>query len=144
MKNLKIDYKKLTIATILMWLAGTIIVFLTCGWLFKWVYEIPPLIWLAPEQMMSAGNMLWSNLIGILRVLLFALVFIIVYDSIPYKGWKKGMKYGFIIWLVSALSGMISMPLFMTISWTVVIYWIAQALVTNLVIGAILGAVYKK
>ena len=67
-----------------------------------------------------------------------------VYKGIPGKGVTKGMVYGFLMWLVGALSGIALMPLYMTISIVVVVYWIIQALVVNVINGAIIGAVYKQ
>ena len=136
--------KKLVLSTVVMWVVHTIFLWLTCGWLFKWVYEIPPIIWKTPEAMMETANMLASLLVGLIVSLLFAVVYAVFYKGIPGKGVKKGLHYGFFIWLVSALSGMASLPFFMTIATTVVIYWIAQALVLSLINGAILGAIYKK
>ena len=52
--------------------------------------------------------------------------------------------FGFFVWLVGAFSGLASMPFFMTIAVTVVIYWIIQALVFNLINGAIVGMIYKE
>jgi hypothetical protein len=41
------------------------------------------------------------------------------------------------------LSGIASMPFYLTIATTVVVYWIIQALALNLINGAIVGAIYK-
>ena len=57
---------------------------------------------------------------------------------------KKGMIYGILVWLVGALTGIASMPFYMTIATTVVVYWILQALVLGLINGAIVGVIYKE
>lgn len=138
------NVKKLVLSAVVMWVVNTVLIWLTCGWLFKWVYEIPPIIWKTPEAMMATGNMAASLLVGFIVALLFALVYAVFYKGIPGKGVNKGLHYGFFIWLVSALSGMATMPFYMTIATTVVIYWIVQALVLSLIKGAILGAIYKE
>ena len=118
---------------------------LTCGWLFNWVYTLPPTsLWKPPEAMMSASTLVATNLIGIVISFLFVIVFYVLYKGIPGKGVKKGLCYGLILWLVGALSGMASMPFFMNIAVGVIIYWILAALVSNLIGGAIVGALYKK
>jgi hypothetical protein len=43
------------------------------------------------------------------------------------------MTYGILVWLVGALTGIASMPFYMTIATTVVVYWILQALVLGLI-----------
>lgn len=138
------NVKRVTLATIAVWLAGFVLIMLTCGWLFTWIYAIPPNIWLTPEAMQSAGNMAGSILTGIIRALVFVLVFIALYRGIPGKGVMKGVCYGAFVWLIGAFAGMISMPFYMTISTTVVIYWTIQALVLNLISGAITAAIIKK
>jgi len=64
--------------------------------------------------------------------------------GIPGEGAKKGMTYGILVWLVGALTGIASMPDYMTIATTVVVYWILQALVLNIINGAIVGVIYKE
>ena len=136
------NIKKLLIATVAMWIIGTIFGMLTCGWLFNWVYELPPNIWQSNEVMME--NLTLMNLLGFFRYFAFALVFAFLHKGIPESGIKKGIIYGILIWLVGSFAGMFTMPLYMTISTTVVVYWMAQALVLNLINGAIVGKIYKE
>jgi len=135
---------KIILSTIILWIIGTAFTFLTCGWLFTWIYEIPPVIWHPIDQMMSTSNLIWSNLAGLLSSFIFVAVFMVFYKGIPGEGIKKGLIYGFLIWLVGTLSGMMSMPLYMTIAPAVVAYWIVQAFVYNLIAGAVVGKLLKK
>ncbi|MCK5149399.1 hypothetical protein KAJ87_00545 [Candidatus Pacearchaeota archaeon] len=134
--------KKILLSSIIIWIVSAVFGFITCGYLFNWVYQLPPNIWKSAEIM--AGNLVWMNLIGLFTATIFVLVFAILYKGIPRKGMKKGIVYGFFVWLLIAVSGMITMPFYMTISPVVVAYWIIQALVLNIIIGAILGAIYKE
>lgn len=136
--------KQMLLAAVLIWIVGTIFSWLTCGWLFNWIYTIEPIIWQPVEVIMSTGSFVGSSLLGLLTSILFVLVYAVFYKGIPGKGVKKGMAFGFFIWLVSGLSGMITMPFYMTIATTVVAYWIISALVMSLIKGAIVGAIYKK
>jgi hypothetical protein len=135
--------KKIILSAVIIWIIGTVFGWLTCGWLFNSVYRIEPIIWLSPEAMMDTTNMVLANVVGIFTSLIYVSVFAYLYKGIPGEGVKKGIHYGFIVWLVGALSGMITLPFFMTIAITVVIYWVLQALVLNLINGAIIGAIYK-
>ena len=135
--------KKIFLAGFLVWISSTIIASLTCGWLFNWVYQIPPIIWVSPEQMMSTQSLILSNIIGIFSGILFSLVYAFFHKGIPGEGIKKGVNYGFFLWLVGALSGMANMAIFMTIANTVIIYWIIQALVINIINGIIVAKIYK-
>lgn len=115
---------------------------LTCGWLFTWVYELPPNIWLSEEAMMNPLLFGSSQVLGLILAFAFVYVYHVFYKGIPGKGAKKGMIFGALIWLVTAL-GMITMPFYMTIATTVVVYWIIQNLVLKVITGAIVGAIYK-
>ena len=137
--------KRVVIAGVVVWIVSSIFFFLTCGWLFKWVYKLPPNIWRDWATMQATAlNLIGPHVIGIIRALLFALVFAIIYRGIPGKGVTKGMIYGVLLWIVGALSGLAAMPFYMTIATTVVIYWIIGALVLSVVNGAIVGAIYKE
>lgn len=134
--------KKFLIAAIAVWIINGVFGWLTCGWLFNWVYQLPPNIWKTSEEMSS--NLVWMNLAGILSAAAFVLVFAVIYKGIPGEGAKKGLIYGFLVWLVSSFSGLITMPLYMTIATTVVIYWIINHLIISLITGAIVGMIYKE
>jgi len=136
------DTGKILLSGVIVWITSAAFGWLTCGWLFNWVYQIPPTnIWAAPETMM--GNMPWINLIGFIAAIIFAGVYAYLYETFPGEGARKGIRYGFIVWLVGALSGMAIMPFYTTIAATVVIYWIINALVIKLINGAVVGIVYK-
>jgi len=136
------NVKRIALASIITWIVGTAIKWLTCGWLFSWVYMMPPNIWKSPEVMMSPTYMILGNIGGLIVSALFVIVFAIIFKGIPGKGAQKGAIYGVLIWLVASVGGIALMPLYMTVSGTVVVYWIVQALAINLINGAIVGALY--
>lgn len=128
--------KQILTAGVLSWLATSAIGWLTCGWLFSWVYELPPTdFWLPMEQM----NMPMMTIMGLLMALFFAWVYSVIKNGIPGEGVKKGITFGFLMWLIGPLFGIGMMAFYMQIATGVVIYWIVQALVMNIVSGAILG-----
>jgi hypothetical protein len=137
--------KRIVIAGVVIWIVSSIFFYLTSGWLFNWVYKLPPNIWRDWSTMpASALNLIGPHVIGIIRALLFVLVFAIIYKGIPGKGVTKGMIYGLLVWIVGALSGLAAMPFYMTIATGVVIYWIIGALFLSVINGAIVGAIYKE
>ena len=138
------NIKKIILPSIVIWIVTTVLGFITCGWLFNWVYQIPPNIWIDPEIMMSAGNMIGMNLIGLISAVIFVSVYAFLQKAIPGSGAKKGMTYGLIVWLVGTLTGIAAMSFYMTIATTVVVYWIIQGLVMNLINGAIVAKLYKE
>lgn len=139
----KFDWKKILIASVAIWIFGIVFMMLTCASLFQWVYSLPPNIWQPAEIIMSPNNMLISNVWGFIVSVIFVWVYALIAKSLPGKGIMKGVWYGIVLWLTGALSGMASMSLYMTINTTVVVYWVVQALVSNLIRGAIVAGIYK-
>ena len=137
------NIKKILISGVVVWLITSILGWLTCGWLFNGVYQIPPNIWKSEAAIMSVNNIIGSTLTGLISAMLFVLVFAVLYKGIPNKGLKKGLTYGFLVWLVGGLVGIANMPFYMAISSVVVIYWIIQSLVMNLINGLVVAAIYK-
>lgn len=135
---------RILISGIVIWIVSMIFGWLTCGWLFRWVYAIPPNIFKKPELITNAWNMFAVTIAGLITAMLFATVYAILYRGIPKSGIKKGIIYGCILWLVGPLPGIMVMPAYMTISTAIVIYWIIQALVLNVINGAIVGYIYKE
>ncbi|MCD4705286.1 hypothetical protein K8R66_04405 [bacterium] len=138
------NIKKIIFSSIVIWIVSLIFGWLTCGWLFNWVYELHPNIWVSDAQIMSTNSMIATSLIGLVTAFLFVLVYAIFYKGIPGKGVIKGINYGILIWMVGAFSGMITMPFYMIIANEVIVYWIIQVLVFGLIKGLIIGAMYKE
>jgi hypothetical protein len=114
----------------------------TCGSLFSWVYTLPPTnIWVPAETIMSTNSFILSSIAGFLKALIFVIVFAILYKGIPNRGIRKGVNNGGLV--CGNLSGTITMLIYMTINVIVVIYWIAQALVHNVIAGVIVAYFYK-
>jgi len=141
---MKFNWKKIIGASLLIWIIQSIVIFLTCGWLFNWVYQIEPIIWLDMAAMFTLTNTIAMYSASLLGAFLFVMVFNILYKGIPKKGLEKGIVYGLLVWLVAPLTGMITMPFYMTVAWTVIIYWLIQALVLYIIKGAIVGYIFKK
>ncbi|MBN1549404.1 hypothetical protein JW872_01955 [Candidatus Babeliales bacterium] len=128
--------------SVAVWFVGYVFRILTCGWLFTWVYMIPPHIWVDPQAMMQLPSLVGMNLISWLHALMFVVVYAFVNKYMPFKGVTGGLLYGLGVTLVSSF-GMLTMPFYMTIAPTVVIYWVLQGLILNMVNGAIMGKWYR-
>ncbi len=135
--------KRIFGAAVVITIFGMIWTMVTCAGLFGWVYEIPPIIWKDASEMMTLTNTILSIVWGFLTAILFTLMYAVLYKGIPGKGVKKGIIYGFIVYLIGTFSGIVGMPLYMTISPVVVVYWVLNYLVSSIIMGAIVGAIYK-
>jgi len=83
------DIKRILISGVVIWLVGTVFGFLSCGWLFNWVYTLPPNIWKDLAVMTSAGNLIGANLTGLACAIIFTSVYALHYKGIPGEGAKK-------------------------------------------------------
>ncbi|MBU1160652.1 DUF1761 domain-containing protein, partial [Patescibacteria group bacterium] len=88
--------------------------------------------------------MLTSFIGGFALNLILVAVFVILYNSIPYKGWKRGAKFGGLIWVVSVLPGMFATYLWMNVAFAYVIYMAIAGLVNLLIKGSIIGKMIRK
>ena len=115
---------------------------LTCGWLFGWIYELPPtIVW---RDLQSMGGGFW----GVLNIgnLVLTMIFAIFYSifGCVFKGGKtrKGFLYGLSLWFIATLPGMFYTYMFMNVAGMVVIYWTIQALIQYPVVGMIVAWIY--
>lgn len=88
--------KKIINTGLVIWITSVLYGWLTCGWLFNWVYKLPPNIWRTVEEMTSGNSLLWTNLIGLAVALIFIKVYAYLHKILPGQGAKKGMLYAFI------------------------------------------------
>lgn len=132
---------KVVLAGIVVGILHVIWSWITCGWLFNWVYSIEPVnIWKATENipflLMSVSNIVFAFLL--------ALVYALIRKGLPGKGVIKGLWFGLFVWLVGPLPGNFILGLCSTMAQQVIIYWIAIFLVTLLWEGLLIAAIYGK
>ncbi|MFH1211330.1 MAG: hypothetical protein V1659_00190 [Candidatus Woesearchaeota archaeon] len=94
---------------------------------------------------MIGGSFIVTTLaFNILGGLLFALMYAFLYRGVPCKtGAGKGALFGFFILIGTTLYGMCMSYLFVKISLVVILFWILGALLSNVIGGAALGAIYN-
>lgn len=128
---------KIIATAVVITVVGFILGWLTCGWLFNWVYTKlePTDIWKIPNFGLT---ILGDFVVALIMVWVYALIM----KGIPGQGVKKGINYGLIMWALS-LGGMWATLMFMTVNPGVVLYWTLSGLVIFLIKGTIIGAMVK-
>ena len=117
---------------------------LTCGWLFSWVYQLTPAnLWESKDTIMQLPNILGRNFFCLLQGWIFVFVYAVFFKGIPSYGYKKGIIYGSLLWLVGSFTSIAMMAFFMKIAIGVIIYWMGQSLVLSWIKGLIVGAWYR-
>ncbi len=120
---------------------GSVWGYVTCGWLFNWVYMLPPVsIWRAPVEMTP---LFW--VIHYLGCFILSLIFVIVLKwiarGLPGTWLVKGLAYGFIAWLLGTLPGMFGAGLFMSVNPLWPIYSSINQLVAQPLAGLIAASI---
>ncbi|MBU1131386.1 hypothetical protein KJ840_04595 [Patescibacteria group bacterium] len=110
------------------------------GWLFSGLYaNSDPALW----QKMSGNWWLQILIFNLVVGLILALVYSVMYKGIPDKGLGKGIQYGFWIWLVGTVPGLLITMLTMTVPAELVVVWIITGLINLLIAGMILSSLIK-
>lgn len=81
-------------------------------------------------------------IIDIIEWIIFGLIFSLLYKAVPGKGWERGTVFGFLLWLVGTVPGMIMTYMAFAVPDALVWLWTIQGLIIFLVAGAVLASVY--
>lgn len=138
----KIQLKKLILPALALSVFGFLYGWLTCGWLFTWMYELEPtLVW----RPMDGAPGVDYHITALVLNAVFVYVYLLLQKSIPGKTWvKKGTAYGLIVWAIGMLPGMFMTHFFMTVATTVVIYWAVSGVISLALSGMIVSYLCKK
>ena len=129
---------KVVIVGVVVGILHSLWAWLTCGWLFNWVYTLEPtFVWKPPDQM----PFVWMTIGGVVAAFLLALVYALIQKGLPGKGIVKGLWYGLFVWLVGGLPGTWSLAVTTVMATGVVIYWIINFLVVSLWSGLLIAAI---
>ncbi|MFA6304950.1 MAG: hypothetical protein WCV73_00480 [Patescibacteria group bacterium] len=110
------------------------------GWLSGSLYAASdPALW---KDM--AGNWWLYNLVFNLIVgLILTLVFGVFYAGLPDTGAVRGLQYGFWIWIVGVVPGLLLTLLTMAVPEELVVSWLIGGLFNYLLAGLIIGSMYQ-
>lgn len=98
-----------------------------------------PSLW----QEMSGNWWLKMLVFDLIVGLILALVYGIIHKGIPDKGIGKGVQFGFWIWLVGTVPGLIMTLLTMAVPAELVVVWLISGLINLIIAGLVLGSMLK-
>jgi hypothetical protein len=81
----------------------------------------------------------YSIAFGIVTGLFLALVYAIIREGVPGTGARRGITYGFLVFLLAGLPGSLSLYLLINLPSALIAYWTLENLVTYLIGGAVFG-----
>lgn len=133
-------YGRILLATVVITVLNMLYGWITCGWLFKWVYALPPTDVWVPESAMTGGFFAWMVAGHLVISFFFVLIFARLCRCLPgSNSGLRGATYGLFVWLVGVLPGMFATHMVMTVNTIVVYYWTLSGFVWLIVAGLIAG-----
>jgi len=115
-----------------------------CAFLAMPFYTNPDYFTVWSKIMMPAAGpppasfYLYSILFSLLSGILFAIVYTVIKGGIPVKATaKKGLLYGFLVFLVGGVPGYLALILLVNLPFALIIFWAAETLIINLLGGMI-------
>ena len=86
---------------------------------------------------------MYAILFSIVSGIIFAWMYAIVRDSIPGKGYCKGLWFGLLLFFVVAFTGTMSMYLLLAIPTALLMLWALESFVIYLIGGVAIAKLYK-
>lgn len=84
-----------------------------------------------------------SLLFSFISGAIFAWVYTVIKRGVPFKGIVRGIIYSLLVFLVATIPGDLSMILLLAVPYMLILYWTIECLVTYVIMGAILGKMFK-
>jgi len=110
-------------------------------WLSSGLYTIAdPAIWSA---IMYQNWWIYSFCYHVVVGLILVLVYSIFYNSLPDVGAVRGLQFGFWIWVVGTVPGLLMTLMSLAIPEELVIVWLVTGLFNYLLAGLLIGALYQ-
>jgi len=136
------NFTRIFFVGILIWVVSMVFNAVTCGWLFNWVYDIPPNIWKTKEQLLDVWNVIGMDFFSLINAWVFVIIYALIYAGVPSSGIKKGILYGTFVWLVGSFANFPPRAFFSILSNTIIVYWVFHSLISNWLAGLIVGIWY--
>jgi len=112
------------------------------GYYFQGLYDPVSGLWRAMLTPSWVQNVILANII---IAFLAVFVYSMVNTGLGKKAEivKKGLKFGFLIWLVRDVTGSIMTYVFMPVSFALIALWLASGIIISLINGLIVAKIYK-
>jgi hypothetical protein len=82
-----------------------------------------------------------SIIFGFIGAIIFVSIFAMLGSSIPGSAIKKGLTFGFVIFLIANVPGTLSMFLLLAIPLEIVILWTLESFLSYIIGGAVIGRI---
>lgn len=110
------------------------------GWMSSGLYVASdPALWKSMDGNWWLYNLVFNLIVG----LLLALVYAIFYQGLPDKGAGRGLQFGFWVWLIGVVPGLLMTLLAMAVPEELVVVWLVTGLLNYLAVGLIIGLMYQ-
>lgn len=112
------------------------------GYYFQNLYDPASGVWRAMMTPVWVQNVIWANLLAGFLLVIGYIAFNRALGS-KSETTKKGLKYGFFIWLVKDLIGFSMTYVLVYVSGTLIATWLVAGFIINMVNGLVIAKIYK-
>lgn len=110
------------------------------GWLASGLYaSSDPALWKDMSGNWWVYNLVFNLLVG----LILTLVYSVFYKALPDSGAIRGLQYGFWIWIIGVVPGLLMTLLSIAVPEELVVVWLISGLFNYLISGLVIGAMYQ-
>ncbi len=81
---------------------------------------------------------------SIILITLFIVLYLLFYKSIPGKGWKKGIVFGLMIWIIKAVPEAFNQWMLFDYPAILIIIPLINGLIGMLIFGFLLSLIFEK
>lgn len=127
------------------------IVTVMIGWVIAFLYGCLIYVWFRVMQVIPCWRTnFWMPYVGsplltdFSRIVILVLVYNLIYKLISGKGFRKGLVYGFIIWLVTSFPRLLYSYIGMAAASKFPLYCSTAELFNALLLGVIIGLSFRK
>ena len=130
------NWKKLLIAAVVVYIVGAVLGILIHGVLLSETYMSMADVW-RPDM----ERLMWIQWVtGAFFCFFFVFVFAKGYEN---KGIMEGLRYGVVIWAFFAIPSIYGQYMVYPLTYGLVLIWLVSELISLLIYGAIVAAIYK-
>ncbi|MDP2586689.1 MAG: hypothetical protein Q8P32_02865 [Candidatus Komeilibacteria bacterium] len=110
------------------------------GWLSGGLYATSdPALWKDMSGNWWVYNLAFNLVVG----LILTLVYSVFYKGLPDSGAVRGLQYGFWIWIIGIVPGLMMTLLTMAVPEELVVVWLISGLFNYLLAGLVIGSMYQ-
>jgi hypothetical protein len=89
------------------------------------------------------AKMKFGLIFELINGFMLAVIYAVIYPSLPGRGWKKGISYGLLVWGLRVVMGAFSTYMMTDMPPILIAITVVTGLIEVMVLGIVIAAIYK-